>query len=119
MIVLLAGAYHATTPEERMRYREQYVFPAAEYGDKVLAACAPFREAASARTPRIVAAPVLAALPLLLFLLMVFGSGSLDDPGTLLNWGANQRPRTANGEWWRLITATFVHAGPFHLLFSL
>lgn len=37
----------------------------------------------------------------------------------LLTWGANFRPQTLNGEWWRLITSCFLHIGVFHLLMNL
>jgi membrane associated rhomboid family serine protease len=34
----------------------------------------------------------------------------------VLNWGANFRPITTNGQWWRLLTNTFLHGGFMHLL---
>jgi rhomboid protease GluP len=34
----------------------------------------------------------------------------------LLHWGANSGPYVLlGGQWWRLITAAFVHAGPLHI----
>ena len=47
---------------------------------------------------------------------MLVGSGSFDDPATLVGWGGSIATRTTNGEWWRLLTMTFVHAGLLHLL---
>ena len=47
---------------------------------------------------------------------MLVGTGSFSDPATLVGWGASLATRTTNGEWWRLLTMTFVHAGLFHLL---
>ena len=47
---------------------------------------------------------------------MLMGPGSLSDPETILSWGGSIGTRTANGEWWRLATAMFVHAGFLHML---
>src|SRR5690606_2943941 len=37
----------------------------------------------------------------------------------LLTWGANIGILTSSGQWWRLLTAMFLHAGIFHLAFNL
>jgi rhomboid protease GluP len=37
------------------------------------------------------------------------------DQDTLLNFGAKVRPLMQQGQWWRLVTAGFLHAGLFHI----
>lgn len=36
----------------------------------------------------------------------------------MLEWGANRRIETLAGQWWRLLTNVFVHAGFPHLFFN-
>src|SRR5262249_16671345 len=42
-----------------------------------------------------------------------------DADGSLLAWGASIGTRTTNGEWWRLLTATFLHATFMHLVINV
>lgn len=37
----------------------------------------------------------------------------------LLTWGANFGPRTTGGQWWRLVSAVFVHIGFLHLSMNM
>ena len=57
----------------------------------------------------------------LVFLLMVLaGLGFVSfHTGDLLVWGANCRPYTLHGGWWRLLTHMFVHGGVMHLLLNM
>lgn len=65
--------------------------------------------------------PILIYTNILIYLLMVFtGLGLMSFHGQdLLKWGANFRPSTINGEWWRLLTNTFLHGGLMHLLSNM
>ncbi len=65
--------------------------------------------------------PILIDLNILIFILMVISGVNFFQPDTdsLLSWGANFRPLTLNGEWWRLISNTFLHIGIFHLLMNM
>src|ERR1700720_1431757 len=61
---------------------------------------------------------LLVGINVAVFLLMVFNGVSPTSPNSreLLQWGATQHDLVLfGGEWWRLITATFVHIGIIHL----
>jgi rhomboid protease GluP len=65
--------------------------------------------------------PLIIDLNILLFILMVISgvNAFLPDGESLLKWGANFRPATIEGEWWRLLSSCFLHIGVFHLLMNM
>ncbi|MBL7963833.1 MAG: rhomboid family intramembrane serine protease [Flavobacteriales bacterium] len=65
--------------------------------------------------------PILMDVNLLVFLAMVLGGVSFTSPLTreLIAWGANTSTLTPAGQWWRLLTSLFVHAGFIHLVMNL
>lgn len=65
--------------------------------------------------------PIIINLNLLIYMAMVIsGLGLVSFKGSdLLNWGANFRPLTTDGQWWRLLTSTFLHGGLMHILANM
>jgi len=61
------------------------------------------------------------ALNVLVFGAMVAKGVSPSTPTTtqLLRWGADFGPLTYGGQWWRLLTSCFVHAGLLHIAFNM
>lgn len=60
----------------------------------------------------------LAAVDVALFA-WVAAHGSTTDTATLVRFGALEPSRVWDGEWWRLLTAAFLHVGVLHLAWNL
>lgn len=65
--------------------------------------------------------PIIMYANIALFFLMVFaGKGFLTfQSDDLIAWGACYAPRVSEGEWWRLLSATFLHGGVAHLFANM
>ena len=74
-----------------------------------------------AATPATYVAPILIAANVAVFVAMLARGVSLMNPAAdaLVRWGANYGPLTTHGQWWRLLSATFVHGGAIHLLMNM
>lgn len=67
------------------------------------------------------ATPLIILTNALLFLAMVVTGVDAISPEAkdLISWGANFRPMTVNGEFWRLLTSCFLHIGVIHLILNM
>ena len=80
-----------------------------------------FVHALFAATPHTFVTWTLMAINITVFVLMVMRGASLTavDLDTSLRWGASYSPFVTRGEWWRLLTATFVHGGIMHIFANM
>jgi len=67
------------------------------------------------------ATTALVAINVIVFIGMVLTGGSIQDfsQSTTIHWGANITPLTVSGQYWRLVTAGFVHSGFLHIAFNM
>ncbi|QES89364.1 rhomboid family intramembrane serine protease [Rhizosphaericola mali] len=65
--------------------------------------------------------PILADLNIIVFILLTITGSDLilSNVQTLYDWGANTKIEVNNGQYWRLITSLFLHAGIVHLFFNM
>ena len=84
-------------------------------------ALAVFRATLLRLTPRGFVTEALVAINVLVFVIMVVSGVSPTGPTSidLIRWGADYGPRTTSGEWWRMLTSTFVHIGVIHVAMNM
>jgi len=118
LAVVLGLVLRGMTPEDRARLG-RLVLAAVRFGrdavTKAPAGCEAFQEALRARTRWTLVTPALVGAQVTIFIFMLVGGAGFADPHTLVDWGGSIGPKTTNGEWWRLATATFVHWGLLHV----
>ena len=122
LTVLGAVGYRISSPAERERAL-QYLRHLLEAFKAVMLerreGLHEFRVAVRARTSRPLVTPALVAIWVAVFAGLLFGAAPMSNADTLLGWGASLGTRTTHGEWWRLVTAMFVHTGLLQLAINL
>lgn len=121
LAVVGAAAYRLTSPEDRARYLEltkAFITEVRVVANLPRPEYDAFRAALRVRTRHVVVLHAMVAVQTAVVVGMLFGATPMGDSSTLLDWGANLGLRTTNGEWWRLVTAAFLHGGPLQLLFD-
>ena len=116
--VVLGLLLRGMTPEDRARLLRVVLAAVRFARDAVTKApegCEAFHEALRARTRWTLVTPALVVTQIVIFIVMLVGGAGFADPHTLVDWGGSIGPKTTNGEWWRLVTATFVHWGLLHV----
>lgn len=122
LLVLSGAALYFMNPEERARLLRSVV---GALGQAMRAATSsysarePFEEFLRGRTRWVIVTPIVAGVHVLVFTLMVMDPAPVGQTATLIAWGGNVATHTAAGEWWRLVSATFVHGGVLHLVATI
>jgi len=80
-----------------------------------------FERGLLAATPRIWVTPTIVGANIAVYLTLAVVSGHFwaMDPPHLIAWGANSGPLTLSGQWWRLLTAAFLHVSVLHIGINL
>src|SRR6266508_5288054 len=122
VIVIVGYVVYAMSPEERVRAIEAARGMVETSWDAYWRRRSrpdAFREVLTARTrvPFVTLAVIL--INVVVFVSMLIGHGRMGEPDTLVRWGGSAGPWTTNGEWWRVLTATFVHTGFVQLVLEM
>jgi membrane associated rhomboid family serine protease len=72
-------------------------------------------------TPSAPITPSLIAINVLMFVIATSLGGGLlvANPQVMIRLGTDYTPLTLGGQWWRLLTSTFLHFGLLHILFNM
>jgi membrane associated rhomboid family serine protease len=75
----------------------------------------------TASTPHVFVTPALVALNVVMFVIIAVSGRTIFAPASavVVRWGGDFGPLTTHGQWWRLLTAAFLHFGLLHLLMNV
>ena len=120
LAVFAGAAWYFMDPEDRTRARRFARRMAFSAHRGVVASCFTSDQLLRdlrARTRWIVVVPAIAVLSVAVYAQMIFAPGEVTTE-TILAWGGNSAPSTGSGEWWRLLSATFVHVSFLSLVIN-
>lgn len=82
---------------------------------------ADFTERLMQTTPHAFVTPTIVAINVIVFAVMVASGADVLQPDgrMLISWGSNFGPYTSDGQWWRLLSAMFLHVGIIHLALNM
>ena len=80
-----------------------------------------FHDVLEATTPRVWAAPFILGVNALVFAAMAASGAGwwMPSADSVFAWGGTYGPNVVHGEWWRLLTANYVHFGILHIGFNM
>jgi rhomboid protease GluP len=111
----------APLPDPAPYYPQGAPPPPPPYYDPEAVKALEFREGIQriARQPYVTYAMI--AINAAVFILMAIKGVNIMEPanGALIQWGADFGPLTTHGQWWRLLTAAFVHIGIIHIAMNM
>lgn len=120
--IALAVAHRATTTAERAQFAAAVLRTTRRAMLRIRAdyeAIEPFRAVLRTRTPWPPVTPALVIVNVAIFVMMRVSHRASGDHDMLIAWGGSVGPHTVNGEWWRLVTALFVHSSVLELIVTM
>lgn len=113
--------FWAVSPEEAKAVGAQLPDTKTSKFAPQLAESAAFQTRLIEVTPHAPVTPFIIGLNAVMFLIAVALGGGImvPNPEVLIRLGSDYTPLTAGGEWWRLLTSTFLHFGLAHLAFNM
>ncbi|QNK03602.1 rhomboid family intramembrane serine protease [Dyella telluris] len=82
---------------------------------------ADFHRRLDALSPHAPVTLVIVAINIIVFVAMCIGGAGLFNPDgdVAIRWGSNYGPLTMGGQWWRLLTANYIHFGIIHIALNM
>lgn len=115
------GTVHTKRREDAQRFFEALPRKLSADMKKMAAERNAFAASVFAVTPKAFFTPLILTANVAVFVAMVVNGVGIFQPAIddLIRWGADFGPLTFTGEWWRIVTNTFLHIGLIHLALNM